>query len=233
MAGRRFDGVLFDLFGTLVSMGVAGARQRSLERMARTLGVDPPAFVGRWQASFDARARGTFGGLEATLEHLARELGRSPPPGAIARAARTRLAFSRTLLRSDRRIVGALDALRRSGVRLALVTDTTEETVRLWPSTVLASRFEVAVFSCLEGVRKPEPAIYRRGLARLRLDAVRCAFVGDGGSHELTGARAVGLTAFRYRFPDERQDPADRLEAEDDWVGPELADLRELLPPGG
>jgi putative hydrolase of the HAD superfamily len=228
----RFDGILLDLYGTVVSMGQPGARGVSLRAMAGAVAVPPDAFVRRWSESFDDRVRGRFGPLEATIRRIAADLGSQPTPDQIQRAARIRLEFVRASLRSDGRVLRALDELRGSGCRLAVVSDTSEETPRLWAATELAARFDATVFSCQEHVRKPEPAIYLRALERLQLDRARCAFVGDGGSHELSGATAVGLAAFRYRFPDERQDPADRVDSEDDWSGPRLRDLRELLAAG-
>jgi putative hydrolase of the HAD superfamily len=227
----RFDGVLLDLYGTVISMGEPGARVESIRAMAGVLAVDPDAFLRRWRESFDDRVRGRLGSLEDTIQHLVAGLGRPPSPEQVHEAARIRLEFSRASLRSDRRVLLALDELRQAGCRLAIVSDTSEETPRLWTAPELASRFDVTVFSCQEGIRKPEPAIYRLALERLRLDRSRCAFVGDGGSHELSGATAVGLAAFRYCFPDTLQDPSDRVDEEDGWIGPDLHDLRELLGP--
>ncbi len=226
--GDRYAAVLFDLFGTLVATGDKASRERSLGEMGRALRVDPGAFTQRWLDLFDARVLGNLGSLEETIERVAKELGGAPTASEVQRAARIRLDFSRRLLESDRTVLSALDELRDAGLRLALVSDTSEETVRLWPASPLATRLEVAVFSCLERVRKPAPRIYRVALDRLGLPPSECAFVGDGGSHELTGATRAGLTAYLYRYPGERQDAAYRVDAEIEWRGPELRDLREL-----
>ncbi len=224
----RFEGVLFDLYGTLISMGNAGARRESLVRMADGLGVDPIAFARAWTVSFDDRARGRLGSLEETIGRIAHGVVRDPGPEEVREAARVRLDFTRELLRSEAAILRALDLLRAGGSRLAIVSDSSDETPRLWPTAELASRFDATVFSCLEGIRKPDPAIYRLALRRLRLEPSRCAYVGDGGSRELSGAASVGLTTFRYCFPDERQDPVDRVDPDLDWQGPELHDLADL-----
>jgi putative hydrolase of the HAD superfamily len=227
----RFDGVLVDLYGTVISMGKRGARAASLRAMAQALSVDSDTFLHRWADSFDDRSRGRLGSLEETIQHLVAGIGHRPSQEQVEQAVRIRLDFSRATLRSDDRVLRALDHLRQAGCRLALVSDTSEETPRLWPETELAPRFDVTVFSCQEGIRKPEPAIYRLALERLRLDGSRCAFVGDGGSRELTGAAAVGLTPFRYYFPDDQQDSSERVDPEETWRGPTLHDLRELLDP--
>ncbi len=57
----------------------------------------------------------------------------------------------------------------------------------------MAGLFDVEVFSYEVGAVKPEPEIFELCLRRLGRRAADCVFVGDGGSNELTGARAVGL----------------------------------------
>lgn len=55
-----------------------------------------------------------------------------------------------------------------------------------------------------------------------------CLYVGDGAYGELTGAEAVGMTAFLLADPD--VDPLGSLTPErDDWHGAQVSDLRELL----
>ena len=155
--------------------------------------MDPDGFARSWMESFDQRVRGESGPLEQTHHRLAAVQGVHPSLGSVQRAANVRMEFARELLDSNTSVLSALDALRGAGVRLAVVSDTFDETPRLWPNTALAPRFEVAVFSCQEGARKPDPRMYQIALGRLESPASRCASVGDGGSHELTGARATGL----------------------------------------
>ncbi len=200
-----------------------------LVEMAKALGVSPSAFERRWTETFDERARGAFGPTAATLARLARELGARASDEGIDRAVRLRQEFTREILRSSDLVLPDLDVLRKAGLRLALVTDTSEETPRLWRKTPLATRFDAAVFSCEEGFRKPDPRMYATALRRLDLAARECAYVGDGGSRELTGARALGLSPFLYRFPGEDPRSALRIDAEEDWEGPRLSNLRDIL----
>lgn len=224
-----FEGVLLDLFGTLVPAGPRQSRATHLHEMAGMLGADPAAFEEAWVESLEERVRGQLGPLEESIAEIARRLGVVPSPDRLRSATQLRLAFSRTSLDSCEPVLPALDALLEAGVRLAVVSDCSEEPVRLWPSTPLGRRIPVTVFSCVEGTCKPDPRMYRRALQQLDLPASRCAYVGDGGSRELTGARAMGLTAHQYRFPGDEGLPDARYDPDTEWDGPVVRDLRDLL----
>ena len=225
---RRFEGILIDLWGTLLPFGDEDTRGQSLEEMARVLNVDPATFVRDWTDSIAERCVRSHGSLEQTIERLAISQGIRPSPDAVSRALEIRMEFSRALHDRVGPSLAALDALRAAGFRLAVVSDSTEETVRLWSQSTLAPRFDATVFSFVEDTCKPDARMYRAALKRLGLRPERCAYVGDGGSRELTGAEAVGLSAFKYRFPDGQQD-APRWDEDTNWSGTRLADLRELL----
>jgi len=50
---------------------------------------------------------------------------------------------------------------------------------------------------------KPDPRIYHLALERLKVKPQDCLYVGDGSSHELTGARKVGMHPVQIHVPDE------------------------------
>ncbi|MGA7923261.1 MAG: HAD family hydrolase [Thermoplasmata archaeon] len=225
----HFEGVLLDLFGTLVPVGSRDDRAPHLHEMARLLEVDPVRFEGDWAKSLELRCSGQLGSLEECLRRIAGRQGIVPTFDHVRESVEVRLAFCQSPLESCGPVLPELDALRAAGVRLAVVSDTSGETPRLWPSTVLGQRFDATVFSCEEGFCKPDPRMYQRALQRLHLPAERCAFVGDGGSHELTGATTVGLAAFLYNFPGASPTPDARYDPDAEWNGPPLPDLRNLL----
>lgn len=228
-ASARYRGALIDLWGTLVPAGSRSARAPHLHAMAERLGVDPPLFESDWAESLGDRCVGALGPVEETVRRLAQRQGREPTAEAIAEAVEIRLAFSRPALAAEECVLDSLDALRAAGLELAVVSDCTDETVRLWPTTALASRFRATVFSSETGFCKPDPRSYRRAMQGLGLPSNECAYVGDGGSGELTGAERVGLDAFLYRAPGQRAEPEYRFLPDTEWQGPVLGDLRDLL----
>jgi len=77
-------------------------------------------------------------------------------------------------------------------------------------------------------MKKPDPRIYKMATDRMGIKPEDCLYVGDGSSHELTGARAVGMQAVLIRHTDETVDEV-VMEREDDWDGPRITRLREVL----
>ena len=229
-ANRRTEprAVLFDLYGTLVSPGAASARVAVVRAMAAEMDADPDAYVAAIRDSFDERARGRLGGLEETLLVLATRVGAAPKPAAVSRAAALRLSFARRLLDAPCATLGVLGSLRLAGLRVGLISDCTIETPTAWPSSSLSRLIDATAFSCLLGVRKPEPAIYLHAVERLSVAAPACVFVGDGGSRELTGAQALGMRAIRLLRPGEEE--ADRYDHDVAFTGEAIAGLGDLLP---
>jgi epoxide hydrolase-like predicted phosphatase len=87
----------------------------------------------------------------------------------------------------DQTMIGAVRSARRRGVKTALVSNTWGLGDR--PSWYEAT-FDAIVLSGREGVRKPEPEIYRRAAHRLGLEPQACVFVDDIAVN-VEGARAV------------------------------------------
>lgn len=221
--------MLLDLFGTLVPAVPRVDRVSHLHRMAQILGADPVTFEREWSTSFRERVAGRLGPLHETIRQIAERQGVRPTEDAVRIAMTMRLDFTRSQLDACGPVLPALDALRAAGVRLAVVSDASEEAPLLWPSCALGRRIVATVFSCQEGFCKPDPRMYFRALTKLELRAEQCAYVGDGGSRELTGAEAVGLTAYLFRFPEDYSGGDVRYDPDTEWKGTTLHDLGELL----
>jgi putative hydrolase of the HAD superfamily len=140
---------------------------------------------------------------------------------AEAAAAGHRVEASRVLaaLRGDLRpsMVAAVRRLREAGLPLGLLSNNVAPMERTGPIGELLGLFDAVVESSVEGVRKPEPEIYRRALDRLsdavgrRIEATDCAYLDDLGIN-LKPARALGFSTIKVVEP-----------------GPALAELSELV----
>lgn len=226
-ATRRPQAVLFDLFNTLVPGGSREERDHVSRRMAEILGVPPAAFAERVRATFDDRARGRLGDLHRTLAHLVGGLGATPSAEAIDAAVALRLDLTRSL-HAQTWALPALVELERLGVLRALVTDCSAETPMIWQESPLSRHLDAVSFSCVTGHRKPEPEAYLHAVEALDVEPSECIFIGDGGSHEPSGAAALGMRAIRFAPRHELAGAV--IDQDSGWTGPYLEDLMALAP---
>jgi putative hydrolase of the HAD superfamily len=194
-----YRAVVFDFFGTLTRAVQRGPQHAAI---ARTLGCDPDIIRGVLDRTFRSRAQGAFGNAEATLRWVTEQAGGCPLTAQLQAAVPARIDALRadTLLRADS--VSALTAIRHRGLRTAVISDCTHELPAILPTLPVAPLLDACVYSVEEGVCKPDPAIYLAACHKLGVAPTDCLYVGDGGSHELSGATAVGMTAVRLSAPD-------------------------------
>jgi putative hydrolase of the HAD superfamily len=107
------------------------------------------------------------------------------------------------LFEDVREAIGALEA---EGLALGIVSNFEAWLEDLLDTLGVRDRFPVRVISGLEGVEKPDPAIFLRALARIGADAADVVYVGDNPEFDVEPAAAVGMTPVlidrRQRFPD-------------------------------
>ncbi len=84
------------------------------------------------------------------------------------------------------------------GLPLHLLSNTCESHVDFFTSRFdFFGEFDGAVYSCREGLLKPEPGIYERLIQRHRLDPVATVFIDDR-LENVEAARSIGLQACHY-----------------------------------
>lgn len=192
--------VLFDVGDTLVWTDDAA--------LAACLGVDVEAVV---EAALALRRA-----VDAALAPALR--GEEPPPpafdpvaaliDAVGVPADRRAAVALALRDLDRRgalwsvvppgVHAALERLAAAGLRLAAISNSDGSAAAKVEAAGLTRHLEWVLDSHLEGVAKPDPELFRRGVARLGLPAARCVYVGDVYAIDVLAARAAGLQALLF-----------------------------------
>jgi putative hydrolase of the HAD superfamily len=225
----EFDAAIFDLYGTLVPEFGKTAFFESVRAMAERLGGDLETFEAEWTRTGAQRQTGGYpDGMTGNVRAICDALGIEADDVAIAYALEPRTEMYRRWFRPRPGAVQTLSELKRRGYATGLISMCAPDTPALWHESELDPFVDVAVFSSECGLRKPDAEIYRACTSALGVEARRSVYVGDGSYRELTGAGTVGMTA--YLIVDPEVDPADRLIPDaDDWHGPSVADLRELL----
>lgn len=175
--------VVFDLGGVVLDSPLA-----EIDAFEREHGL-PPGIVNRTVA-----ASGRSG---AWARHERGEIPRAAFLGAFAAELRaagavvdTRALMERVdgTVRVRPRMLQAVRALRGEGVATAAVTNDWEPLA----GGPLPAEFDVFLESVVEGVRKPEPEIYRRCVAALGVDPGRMLMLDDLGPN-LKPARDLGM----------------------------------------
>jgi putative hydrolase of the HAD superfamily len=224
----RYRAVIFDLFGTLVDNFSITEYSRVLAEMSAILGAPPEKFSRLWRDTFPMRTNGTHKTHVESIEHVCQELGVPVTAEQVRRTAEMRLEYTARSLVPRPDAVPTLRKLREDGFKVGLISDCSPETPAVWHRTPFVGLFDVTIFSCVAGMKKPDPRIYRLAASRLGMMARDCLYIGDGSSHELTGARAVGMYPVMIRDPGESVD-THYVEREDAWDGPVIAFLRQVL----
>jgi phosphoglycolate phosphatase len=186
--------VIFDLDGTLVDtapdlwratnhvMTLCDRREVTLDEVR--------AFVGHGARKLIAR------GLAATGEPLADQDIESLYKEFVA-------YYSDNIAHASAPFPGCLtllDRLKGEGIRLGICTNKLEGlSVKLIEALGMSSYFEAVVGPDTIGIGKPDPAVYRETLRRMRGDISRSLLIGDSETDVLT-ARAAGVPIIAVTF---------------------------------
>lgn len=224
----RYKAVILDLFGTLIPNMSLSEHRSVLTRMANVLSAPPDDFVQLWFDTFNERSTGIFQSPDDNVEYICRTLGVSVNETKVNRATQIRFDYSvRSMVpRSD--AIETLSRLKYEGCKTGLISDCSAEVPAIWKYTPFVKLIDVAIFSCLVGVKKPDPRIYQLTANQLGIEPQKCLYIGDGSSQELTGASQVGMQAVLLRLPDDEDADAHRIGSEE-WHGPVISSLREIV----
>ncbi|HSW57696.1 MAG TPA: HAD-IA family hydrolase [Dehalococcoidales bacterium] len=223
-----YRAVIFDLFGTLIPSFGVNDYDRIISRMASAAGCPLKSFQTEWHGSFKASILGQYPSLSDRLIQIVRKLGLPVIESKIEEAARIFYDYHLSTLLPRPEAVEVLQNIKKRGLKTGLITDCSPETPAEWSKTSLAGYFDAAVFSCLEGIKKPDPRIYQIAIDRLEVLAGDCLYVGDGSSRELSGAEAAGLKAVQLFIPEERHSDVFRVDLEH-WEGRTINSLSQVV----
>lgn len=184
--------VIFDMYETLITLF-----ESSLyfgRQMAMDAGIEEEKFKEIWRAAEADRTIGKIS-LEEILEKILKA------NSCYSEAKINLIVNKRIQNREDafchlhKSIIPMLSALKKKGIRIGLISNCFSEEAIVIKKSILYPYFDMVCLSCDEGLKKPDPAIYKKCLEGLNLDAGDCLYVGDGGSDELEAAKIVGMKA--------------------------------------
>jgi putative hydrolase of the HAD superfamily len=117
-------------------------------------------------------------------------------------------------------LIGVLEELRRRGFKLGIITNGREQfQIDNIKALGIEMYFDTIVVSEREGIKKPNPVIFKRALEKLKVSPKHSIFVGDHLENDVRAAQSVGMKAILKN--DFQWDAA-----ESDFI---INDLAELL----
>jgi putative hydrolase of the HAD superfamily len=184
-----FDVILFDVGGVLLTNGWDHAeRAAAVERF----GLDAAAFEARHLAAYDAWERSAISGKTYLNETVFYE------PRSFSRGDFFSFMLAQSMLLPD----GALEILKQLSASNryllgALNNEARETNDYRFQKFELRRYFKVALSSCYVGLRKPDPAMYRRALDILGSAPERTLFIDDR-QENVDGAAEARMKAIRF-----------------------------------
>ncbi len=145
---------------------------------------------------FGTHPEGAAGWWRRFLERFCEHLD-APPPTRFA-AAELYDRFGRAEAWSlYPEVESTLAALRRAGLRVAVIANWDERLPRLLARLGIGEAFESIVTSQGAGVEKPHPLIFQTALSLLELPAEQVLHLGDRELEDVEGPKALGMHARR------------------------------------
>ena len=186
--------VIFDMYETLITLYESPLYFGT--QMAFDAGIEEEKFQEIWRTAEADRTIGKIT-LEEILERIlkANDCYSETKMNLIVKKRIRNREEAFEHLHKD--IIPMLRALKEKGVLIGLISNCFSEEARIIKKSVLYPYFDAVCLSYDEGLQKPNPAIYKRCLEKLNVQAKDCLYVGDGGSNELEAAEMVGMKAMQ------------------------------------
>ncbi len=224
----KYKAVLFDLFGTLVDSYDIVGYASALRETSSLLKLRHDDFVKLWMETGEKRMTGGFKTLEENLEYICAELKQPVKKFDLNLAKMVRHDYVTGSLAPRQYAIETLAELKKSGYKLALISNCSMEPPELWPLTPFAPFFDVLLFSSICGLQKPDLRIFQLALEKLGLKAEECVFIDDN-SKNLTAAAGLGITSLLITDAEGKEQHHPFEPPPEEWNGRRIKDLAEIL----
>ena len=223
----KFDTVIFDLFGTLVTHFMSSVGQMHKE-MADVLTVPYEQFNPLWNQTTEMRVVGAFASVEASIKYVLNQMNVDTQAEQIEQAVAIRMAYIKKALRPKVHAISTLSQLKRQRYKTGLLSNCSVEIPLLWPETDFAGAIDRPIFSCIAGLKKPDERIYHLACEQLGSKPESCLYIADGEDYELATAAKIGLQPVLIRSSAGESLSELHREARE-WRGLAIATLPEVL----
>ena len=126
-----------------------------------------------------------------------------------------------------------LNSVQKLGYKLGIISNlvTSQEIPRWLKADNLEQYFGAVLLSCVEGIRKPDPAISNKACDILGVKPERCVYIGDNLNRDVEGTRLAGYGMFiLYTTPEKLAKEKITDENRPDAVIFDFNELKEIFP---
>jgi FMN phosphatase YigB (HAD superfamily) len=183
---ERIESVIFDWGGVLIDDPAPGL----MRYCAQALGVSKEDYINAHN-EFAADFQKGLIGEDTFWERICGELKVSKPKAPSLWADAFKAAY---VPRED--MFSLAERLRKDGYKAALLSNTEAPAMQYF-HTLKYNMFDLLVFSCAEGTRKPEREIYELTVRRLSSRAGQSVFIDDKPEY-INGAKEAGLNTILF-----------------------------------
>jgi len=187
----KIESVIFDWGGVLAD----DPRPGLMEYCARSLGVPEQQYIGTHDKFGGEFQRGLIS-EKAFWMKVCEDLSRPMPNHPSLWGEAFRAVYS-----SRPEVFALAQRLHDQGYKIALLSNTEVPAMELFYEQGY-DRFDVFVFSCTEGIAKPQKRIYQVTLERLGSIPSQAVFIDDRPEF-IEGARQVGLNTILFKNVDQ------------------------------
>ena len=191
--------VLFDLGGV-----VLGSPLQAIREYGRGLGFEPDAIHHVVSRTSPHGAWSRLERGELALERFYAAFEADCRAAGLAIDARAMMASMAEASRPRPIMLDAIARLRGAGFRVGALTNNWASAGgddRTDATRTLRGYFDIFIESCVEGLRKPDPAIYRLACDRLGVQPEQVVFLDDIGGN-LKPARVLGMATIKVEAPE-------------------------------
>lgn len=184
--------VIFDMYETLITLFESPLYFGT--QIAYDAGIEEEKFQEMWYAAEADRTIGKIT-LEEILEKILK-INRCYSETKMDFIVNKRIKSKEEAFKHlHKDIIPMLETLKKKGIQIGLISNCFSEEALVIKKSVLYPYFDAICLSFDEGLQKPDPAIFKRCMERLNVQAESCLYVGDGGSNELEAAERIGMKA--------------------------------------
>jgi putative hydrolase of the HAD superfamily len=171
--------------------------------------------------------------VEESLKKTLVSFNIDPLPNAVLeKAVNAMYTYTESCWKLEPDTHGVLNNLKKKGYRLGLISNAanTADLNRLIDNHGLRDYFDVVVISAEEGIRKPDPQIFKGALHRLNVKPHNAIMVGDTLPADILGAKRSGLrSVWITKRADRPENKGALADIQPDYTIPDLTSLVDVV----